>query len=215
MAKYFNYFPKTPYYSSKDSKSLDTVTNITTRFNFDSRFRENAATYYKYKIKDGDTPEILAAKLYGSSEKHWVILTLNNIVDPIFEWPLANRSMGKFINSKYASKATGSQTGLQWANANILNYFKVETKILPSTGTTTVTKIKLDANTYSSVTESQTDYSLVDGTQLKIVITKETQTYYEYEQEINEKKRLISILKPEFVTEIESELISIMKDTIT
>jgi hypothetical protein len=26
---------------------------------------------------------------------------------------------------------------------------------------------------------------------------------------------LISILKPEFVTEIESELISIMKDTIT
>jgi hypothetical protein len=96
-----------------------------------------------------------------------------------------------------------------------LNYFKVETKILPSTGTTTVTKIKLDANTYSSVTESQTDYSLVDGTQLKIVITKETQTYYEYEQEINEKKRLISILKPEFVTEIESELISIMKDTIT
>ena len=72
----------------------------------------------------------------------------------------------------------------------------------------------MDANTYNSTVESTTNYTLEDGTSLSIAITKETKTYYEYEQEINENKRLISILKPEFVTEIEAELISTMKDSI-
>ena len=67
MAKYFNYFPKTPYYKGKNSTSLDVVTNITTRFNFDNRFRQNAATYYKYKIKDGE----LLWKLDPFSEPTW------------------------------------------------------------------------------------------------------------------------------------------------
>ena len=214
MAKYFNYFPKTPYYKGMDSKSLDIVTNITTRFNFDNRFRQNAATYYKYKIKDGETPEILASKLYGSPEKHWVILSLNNIVDPIFEWPLPYRSFSKFIESKYIGNASGSQTGLEWATANIYGYFKVVTRNNPSTATINVNRIKLDANTYNSTVESTTNYTLEDGTSLTVAITKETKTYYEYEQEINENKRLISILKPEFVTEIEAELISTMKDSI-
>ena len=31
-------------------------------------------------MEDNDTPEIIAAKVYGSSEKHWVILNMNNIV---------------------------------------------------------------------------------------------------------------------------------------
>ena len=114
MAKYFNYFPKTPYYKGRNSTSLDIVTNITTRFNFDNRFRQNAATYYKYKIKDGDTPEILASKIYGSPEKHWVILSLNNIVDPLYEWPLTNRILGKFIEMKYVGNASAGQTGLEW-----------------------------------------------------------------------------------------------------
>jgi hypothetical protein len=214
MAKYFNYFPKTPYYKSKDSTSLDVVTNITTRFNFDNRFRQNAATYYKYKIREGETPEILASKIYGSPEKHWVILSLNNIVDPIFEWPLPNRSFGKFIESKYKASASANQTGLEWATANVYGYYKVVTRSNPNTGVINVNRIKLDANTYNSTTQTTTNYTLEDGTSLIVAITKESKTYYEYEQEINENKRLISILKPEFVTELESELIAVMKDSI-
>lgn len=215
MAKYFNYFPKTPYYKSKNSTSLDVVTNITTRFNFDNRFRQNAATYYKYKIKDGDTPEILASKIYGSPEKHWVILSLNNIVDPLYEWPLPDRTLGKFIESKYIGNASSGQSGLEWASSNIHGYYKVVTKRNVSSGTITTDKIKVDANTYAGVTETDTTYSMTDGSSVRIIVTKETKTYYEYEQEINENKRLISILKPEFVAEIEAELISIMRDNVT
>lgn len=214
MAKYFNYFPKTPYYKGKNSTSLDVVTNITTRFNFDNRFRQNAATYYKYKIKDGDTPEILASKIYGSPEKHWVILSLNNIVDPLYEWPLTNRTLGKFIEAKYVDRASTGQTGLEWASLNTYGYYKVVTKTNPDIGMTDINKFKIDANTYTALVESDNSYILEDGSNLRIVISKETKSYYDYEQELNENKRLISILKPEFVAEIEAELISIMRDTV-
>ena len=219
MAKYFNFFPKTSYYKSKDSTSLDVVTNITTRYNFNDALKQNAATYYKYKIKDGDTPEILASKIYGSPEKHWIILAMNNIVDPLYEWPLGQRTIGKFIEAKYSSPsyantANTGVTGLEWATNNTQAYYKVEKRTDTSTGLYREDRIRLDANTYANVVISDTNYTLEDGTPLRIVVSKETKTYYEYENELNENKRNITILKPEFVIDIESEFINVMKDSI-
>ena len=76
MARFFRYFPKTLYYSKLDSKSLDTITNILTRFKFENSFKENSITYYEYDIKDSDTPEIIASKFYDSPEKHWAVLLI-------------------------------------------------------------------------------------------------------------------------------------------
>jgi len=218
MAKYFNFFPKTSYYKSKDSTSLDIVTNITSRFNFDDRLKQNASTYYKYKIKDGDTPEILASKIYGSPEKHWIILAMNNIVDPLYEWPLGQRTIGKFIEAKYSSSSYANTaytgvTGLEWATNNTQAYYKVEKRTDTSTGLYREDRIRLDANTYANVIISDTSYSLGDGTPLRIVVSKETKTYYEYENELNENKRNITILKPEFVIDIEAEFKNVMKDS--
>ena len=219
MAKYFNFFPKTAYYKSKDSTSLDVVTNITTRYNFNDTLKQNAATYYKYEIKDGDTPEILASKIYGSPEKHWIILAMNNIVDPLYEWPLGQRTIGKFIEAKYSSSSYANTaytgvTGLEWATNNTQAYYKVEKRTDTSTGLYREDRIRLDANTYANVVISDTNYTLEDGTPLRIVVSKETKTYYEYENELNENKRNITILKPEFVIDIEAEFINVMKDSI-
>jgi hypothetical protein len=219
MAKYFNFFPKTAYYKSKDSTSLDVVTNITTRYNFNDTLKQNAATYYKYEIKDGDTPEILASKIYGSPEKHWIILAMNNIVDPLYEWPLGQRTIGKFIEAKYSSSSYANTaytgvTGLEWATNNTQAYYKVEKRTDTSTGLYREDRIRLDANTYANVVISDTNYTLEDGTPLRIVVSKETKTYYEYENELNENKRNITILKPEFVIDIEAEFINVMKDSV-
>jgi hypothetical protein len=40
---------------------------------------------------------------------------------------------------------------------------------------------------------------------IKIEISKETQSYYDYEMELNESKRSIKLLKPEFVSAVEEE----------
>ena len=45
MARYFNFFPRTPYYKGVNSTSLDELTNITSRFGFQADLKNNAAAY--------------------------------------------------------------------------------------------------------------------------------------------------------------------------
>ncbi len=95
MSKCFSYFPKTVY--TLDSSNADAVTSIVSRFGFESSFKNNTAVYYEYNIQDSDTPEIIASKFYGDSEKHWVVLMLNQIVDPQFDWPLDLDRLGASV----------------------------------------------------------------------------------------------------------------------
>ena len=76
MAKYFNYFPKTAY--TFDGTNIQYVTNLLSKVSFESDFKENSVIYYEYLVSDGETPEIVAHKIYGSAEKHWIILMLND-----------------------------------------------------------------------------------------------------------------------------------------
>lgn len=208
MAKYFNYFPKTLYTANNNPEGLDTVTNIIARFSFERALKENTGAFYKYQVQEGDTPEIIARKYYGNVERHWIVLLYNDIVDPQFDWPLDTRTLIEFIDAKYTANGAANTTpvsGIRWAqNANhIHSYYKVTTSTT-SEGTF-ITKVQVDPNTYANIALTSTNYTLQNNTAATIAITKETKTYYEYEVELNEDKREITLLKPEFVPAVERE----------
>jgi hypothetical protein len=209
MAKYFNFFPTTSYLKNDDSSDLDVLTNITARFGFEESFKENNSVYYEYEVRDGDTPEIIASKIYGDSEKHWVILSFNDITDPNYDWPLEQRTLVRFIDSKYTANGAANTTpesGIVWSKKNIKEYFKVETTTHNASETITVNKYQIDANTFANVSPSfVSGFALEDGSFIDIEVSKETITYYDYEIEENEKKRSIRILKPEFVAAVDQE----------
>ena len=106
MAKYFNYFPKTFYTSNNDVNGVEAITNIISRFAFDSQLKENTSAFYPYQVQDSDTPEIIADKYYGNVEYHWVVLLFNNIIDPQFDWPLKSDTLIDYIDKKYTANAT-------------------------------------------------------------------------------------------------------------
>lgn len=54
-----------------------------------------------YKIKDYDTPENICYRLYNDSSLSWILLYLNNIVDPFYDWPLNTNELHKYIINKY------------------------------------------------------------------------------------------------------------------
>ena len=209
MSKYFNYFPKTVYFLD-NTNNADVVTNITSRFGFEKSFKNNTSVYYEYNIQDSDTPEIIASKFYGDSEKHWVVLMINDIVDPQFDWPLDQRTIISYIDEKYSANASVGQSGTTWAQANIHSYYKVETRTTNSTGAELQSKLEIDANTYANVAATTSNLTLNDGNSITITTTKETKSYYDYEVEENEAKRTINLLKPEFIGLIENELISVL-----
>jgi hypothetical protein len=208
MSKYFNYFPKTLYTS--DTETGVVVTNIISRFAFEKSYRENSAVYYEYDIQDSDTPEIIAHKMYGNSERHWIVLMMNEIVDPQYDWPLDQRTIISYINDKYTANASAGQTGISWAQQNTHSYYKIETRTTDSTGNKIEKKLQIDSNTYTNLVESTTNLNLQDGSAITIKVTKETKSYYDYEIELNESKRTIKLIKPEFVNALENELISVL-----
>jgi len=207
MAKYFNFFPTTAYTNSDTSSSLDIVTNIISRFAFEESLKQNSSLFYSYDIQDGETPEIIASKYYGSPEKHWIVLMFNNIIDPQYDWPLNQRTLIKYINDKYAvNGATNnpSQSGLVWAQneTNVKIYYKIVTRLSSKpTKNQIVEKIEIDSDTYTNLLVTTTTYTLQDGSKVTQTIDKEAQTYYDYEVELNDNKRKIKLLKAEYVTE--------------
>ena len=206
MAKYFNFFPKT-YYLNDTETSANILTNIISRFSFEQSFKDNTSVFYNYEVKDSDTPESIAYKIYGSSERHWIVLMLNDIVNPMYDWPLDQREIIKFINSKYTPNANtaNGQTGLVWAQASTKDYIKVITKTDIKSNTITIDKYFIDANTYANVVPSIETITLSDGASVKLQTSKETKSYYTHEIEANEKKRTIKLLKPEFAPAVEEE----------
>lgn len=209
MSRFFNYYPSIFYNFEKNSNVYDIVTNITTKVSFDQDFKENSVVYYEYVITDGESPEVLAHKIYGSAERHWIILALNDIINPLNDWPIEQRALNKMIDKKYQSTEYANNStlgaGTTWARNNTYAYYKVETQKNKNLDIIFKKKIKVDANTYANVSVSSTDYTLESNNIVNITITKETQNYYDYEVEQNDNKRKIKILKPEFVQAVEEE----------
>jgi hypothetical protein len=130
-------------------------------------------------------------------------------MDPQYDWPLQYNQFIKFVDSKYASNGSANttvQTGLAWAMStnNIHSYYKTITRTNED-GQEFLEKIELDATVYANTAASTTNYTLQDGTKIVETVTKQTQTYYDYEVAQNEGKRTIKLLKPEFVQQIEKE----------
>ena len=211
MPRYFNYFPKTPYTLQTTTDGLDVVTNIISRYSIQSNLRDNASAYYEYEIKESDTPEIIASKIYETPERHWLVLAMNNMIDPQFDWPMQYKTLINFIDTKYTANAntTAGQTGLEWAQSNTQAYTKTEKRTTNYSGNYIESTVNVDAATYANVVVGTSNVALEDGTAITIETTKTTITYYDYELETNEAKRNIKLLKPEFAYTLEQELKSI------
>lgn len=207
MAKYFNYFPKVPYFLNDEDTSLEVATNLTTKFKFDNTFKENSVVYYDYIVRDGETPEIIADKIYGSPEKHWIILLLNDIVHPQIDWPIEQNSLIKLIDNKYESFAdvANNETGLEWSQSNIKEYYVTEEIKNLSDNSTTISINQITPAVYANTINTVENYTLSNNVFVTVSKTKSTKTYYDYEIENNENKRNIKLLKTEFITTIEEE----------
>jgi hypothetical protein len=222
MAKYFNYFPKTFYDIDTDKNNLEIVTNIISRFVFEQKLKENSAAFYEYSIKDSDTPEIIASKFYGNPERHWIVLAFNDIVDPQWDWPLDYRTFYEYVRLKYQENANTANeqanatiflSGYDWAKSanNIHSYYKVITTTNNTDNYTYTDIIQIDSNTYANITTTSNTFTLQNSTTIVEAITKTTKTYLVFEEELNEAKRTINLIKPEFVPAIEKEFKRVIK----
>ena len=99
---YFTNFPLIVYDSVGDG-NFKIVTNLLKRVALRAKVRTNTLLYDTYDVKEGETPEMIADKLYDDPELHWVILFVNNITDRYHQWPMNFGQFNAFIADKYSN----------------------------------------------------------------------------------------------------------------
>ena len=99
---YFDNFPIIIYDSVGNGYFKD-VTNLLRRVAVRAKIRTNALVYDTYDVKEGETPESIAYKLYDNSELHWVILLVNNITDRYHQWPMTTPQFQAYVNAMYTN----------------------------------------------------------------------------------------------------------------
>lgn len=175
------------------------VKNIITRVKIREALSLSSLVYYTYIVKETDTPEIVADKYYGDSNRHWIVLLANDIVDPQYDWPMPYAIFEKFIVDKYGSLSTAKTT--------THHYNKIITKLDSFTGFSTETKYQIDADTYASLPATANEViNLSAGGTVSITTTKEIVTDYSYEEDLNESKRTIRLVDKAYVSQLEKEL---------
>ena len=99
---YFGHFPLIPYDSVGDGE-FKLVTNLLKRVAIRSKVKTNVLVFDTYDVKSGETPELIADKLYNDPELHWVVLMMNDITDRYHQWPLNENQFIAHINDKYSN----------------------------------------------------------------------------------------------------------------
>ena len=99
---YFANFPVIPY-DSVGNGDYKLVTNLLKRVAVRAKVKTNTALFDTYNVKEGQTPEEIADKLYGDPNLHWIVMYVNNITDRYHQWPMTTPQFLAFLNDKYSN----------------------------------------------------------------------------------------------------------------
>lgn len=225
---YFRQLPNFEYVTRGPNKSTSSdftqVKNLFLRPVIVSDSYNQITIFDKYIIEGDDRPDTVAYKLYEDSNLDWIILIVNNIINVYSEWPLPQKYFENFLLEKYGSYSEIYATryyetleikdnegtvlvpkGLKVSEKNIdfqktifeeqgIGEFDVVTgeELTEPVEVPNPNYLGL-RNNYFSFFDFQTGKDTIYDRPIKEV------SNYEYELEINEKKRQIYVLKREYL----------------
>ena len=99
---YFQNFPIIYYdFDINGQRIVKVIKDITINVRIQKQLLENVTIYDEYDILDGETPEIISAKVYGSPLYHWVIMMVNQRFDYIEDFPISSKQLWNYVSDKY------------------------------------------------------------------------------------------------------------------
>tara|TARA_B000000557_G_scaffold239449_1_gene217582 strand:- start:15 stop:674 length:660 start_codon:yes stop_codon:yes gene_type:complete len=182
---YFRELPNLLYQSflpdKKSSLDYTEVKNLFRRTKLRDDLQNVFTIFDKYEIPDGFRPENVAEDFYGNDELDWVVLTTAGIVNVRNEWPLNNRDIFNYSFEKYGD------------NLNTTRFFETK-EIKNSSGSIILEKGKVVDSDFVFKYYDTNGIVEVKGTNVRTGVSN-----YDYEVRLNEEKRSIFVLKPEYL----------------
>ena len=194
---YFDLFPdvQLPSFSDKRNSSNDyiTVKNLFKRGKVRDEFFQNVTTFYQYSVNGDDRPDNVADKVYENDKLDWVVLIANNIINIRDEWPMSQYDFQRYLDNKYDPTQLG-----QIHHYETTEVRNPDDKLLLQSGLT------VDSDFTFSYTYEGIQYSVSNLTSV---------SNFQHEVNKNDKKRLIYLIRPEYVGTVISDMREILTYT--
>ena len=98
MSEFFQHYPQIDYnISGTAPPKFKTAINILERAKFRNVVMNDIVQYFPYSIPEAERPDITSFNIYGDVKFTWLIFLINDIHDPIYDWPLATRDLVNYI----------------------------------------------------------------------------------------------------------------------
>lgn len=148
MSDYFKPFDNIVYANKK-------IVDITKRADIIPQLKNTVALYFYYIVEDDNRPEDVAFKVYGDENLYWIILMINDVINPYTDWIMSDSNLTKYCQEKYS-------------DIDAVHHYK-----------------DVDGNWAN------------EGTSVSNI---------EYERELNNSKRRIKLIRPEYISTVVSQL---------
>lgn len=169
---YFSKFPRIQY--KFDAKNYKLATDILKRFAIDSRIKDTADLFIRYQVREGESAQDIANRLYGNANLHWIIYLMNDVVDPYVDFPTDSFSLDKLIEQKYQGYSL-------FLSISHEGNFTIGETVRAGTGETVSNQETITYNNYTAVVlewdatyrelvvQTENNISALSGTGIRIV----------------------------------------------
>ena len=210
---YFRELPDILYQSNllhkTSSQEYIRIKNLFRRVKIQDWIQDNVQFFNKYTIRDGERPDTMAERLYGTSERDWIIILTAGITNIRNDWPLSNYDLYRYVEAKYGTDLNA-----------IHHYETIEVRdnkgrlILPAgqrvdQNFTISTPYDASATNFYVGIRPQSDnisYKSVNSDISPVTGVSN----YEYETQLNESKRRIEVMKPIYLQQFLNDMRELM-----
>ena len=107
---YFKRFPIVNY-NFGDNEASTLFSNISAYIDIIDQVKQEVAFYEKYTILDGDRPDMVSQKLYGTPDYHWTFFAMN---DGLREsgWPMPERELRELVKKRYPHRTVTTESSI-------------------------------------------------------------------------------------------------------
>jgi hypothetical protein len=197
---YFSKLPNLEYnkkpiqFPISDSEYV-VVKNLFRRFVLSEKGYESALYYNKYTMTDDDRPDTVSNKFYNTPNYDWLILLANNVINPYYDLPIKEVDLYEFVSNNYD-------------NPDGIHHY--ETLEVKNSQGVIVQKSGINVDERFATTQHKFynggTYLTKNGSDICAPITN-----FDYEKRLNDAKREIYILRPEFVEKFVNQLENLME----
>jgi hypothetical protein len=220
--EYFRKVPNFEYVSrNSNEKNIDdyvVVKNLFKRGKIREDIFENLVFFTEYNIVGDERPDNVAYNVYDNPELDWIILLSNNILNVQSEWPLTQRDFDVVMSEKYGTYEN-LYSGIHHYEANEVRN-SLNQVVIP--GGTRLPQLKRDYRKYLTDGSLNPTYDTMvpyfieyydSGLKKEVLHTGFVipVTNFQFEDKIENDKRNIFILKPQYVGVVLEDVENIMR----